>query len=93
MGGNIDAAMADGIDNSEVIIVCLTEMYFKKVNETAKDPRQRDNCLKEWTYSNTRNKLIIPVIMEPCLYNISDAASSGKPPLIKQEHEQLNRRI
>ena len=29
---NIDAAMADGIDNSEVIIVCLTEMYFKKVS-------------------------------------------------------------
>ena len=32
-------------------------------------------------------------ICQPCLYNISDAASSGKPPLIKQEHEQLNRRI
>jgi len=31
-------------------------------------------------------------ICQPCLYNISDAAS-GKPPLIKQEHEQLNRRI
>lgn len=72
MGGNIDASMAEGIDNAEVIIVCLTEMYFKKVNETARDPRLRDNCLKEWTYANTRNKLMVPVIMEPCLYNISD---------------------
>jgi len=70
MAGNIDAAMASGIDNADVIIVCLTEMYCKKVNETARDPRKRDNCLKEWTYSNIRDKLIIPVIMEPCLYNM-----------------------
>ena len=72
MGGNIDAAMAAGIDGADVIIVCLTEMYCKKVNETAKDPRKRDNCLKEWTYANSRDKLMIPVIMEPCLYNISN---------------------
>ena len=31
-------------------------------------------------------------ICQPCLYNVSDTASSGKPPLIKQEHEQLNRK-
>ena len=72
MGGNIDAAMADGIDNAEAILVCLTETYCKKVNETAKNPRNRDNCLKEWTYANARNKLLIPVIMEPCLLNPSD---------------------
>ena len=30
MGGNIDAAMASGIDDSEVVIICLTEMYCKK---------------------------------------------------------------
>jgi len=72
MGGNIDAAMAEGIDNADAILVCLTETYCKKVNNTAKNPRNRDNCLKEWTYANTRNKLLIPVIMEPCLLNPSE---------------------
>jgi len=72
MGGNIDAAMAEGIDDADAILVCLTETYCKKVNDTAKNPRNRDNCLKEWTYANMRNKLLIPVIMEPCLLNPSE---------------------
>jgi hypothetical protein len=72
MIGNIDAAMANGIDNAEAVIVCLTEKYCKKINDTARDPRKRDNCLKEWTYTNSRNKLIIPVVMEPCLLNMND---------------------
>ena len=72
MGGNIDAAMANGIDGADVVIVCLTEEYCKKVNETARDPRKRDNCLKEWTYATIRNKLMLPVIMEPCLYNVTN---------------------
>ena len=72
MGGNIDAAMAEGIENADAILICLTETYCKKVNETAKNPRNRDNCLKEWTYANMRNKLLIPVIMEPCLLDMSN---------------------
>lgn len=72
MGGNIDAAMAEGIDCADAVILCLSETYFNKVQETAKDPRKRDNCLKEWTYMNTRNKLIIPVIMEPCLQDVKN---------------------
>lgn len=76
MYGNIDAAMTEGIDNAEVVIICLTETYIKKINESAKDPRRRDNCLKEWTYTNSRNKLMIPLIMEPCLLNISDWPAS-----------------
>jgi hypothetical protein len=71
MGGNIDAAMAEGIEKADAILVCLTETYCKKVNETAKNPRNRDNCLKEWTYANARNKLLIPVIMEPCLLDMN----------------------
>ncbi len=70
--GNIDASMATGIDNADAIIVCLTENYCKKVNETARDPRKRDNCLKEWTYANARNKLMIPVVMEPILLSINN---------------------
>ena len=72
MIGNIDAAMANGIENADVIIVCLTEQYCLKVNETAKDPHKRDNCLKEWTYANARNKLMIPIIMEPKLLSMSN---------------------
>merc|ERR1712093_935202 len=72
MHGNIDAAMASGIDEADVVLVCLTDAYCKKVNDTAKDPRKRDNCLKEWTYANTRDKLMIPIVMEPCLLSISD---------------------
>ena len=70
MKNNIDAAMAEGIENSDVVLVFLTEMYIKKVNNAAKNPRLRDNCLKEWTYANVLNKLIIPIVFEPSLLNI-----------------------
>jgi len=69
--GNIDAAMVNGIDNAEVVMVCLTDTYCRKVHETANDPRKRDNCLKEWTYANARNKLMIPIVMEPCLLDMN----------------------
>ena len=72
MKGNIDAAMASGIDGADAVIVCLTENYCKKVNETARNPRKRDNCLKEWTYANIRNKLMIPVVMEPELLSLNN---------------------
>ena len=72
MKGNIDAAMASGIDGADAVIVCLTKNYCKKVNETARNPRKRDNCLKEWTYANIRNKLMIPVVMEPELLSLNN---------------------
>jgi len=72
MKGNIDAAMASGIDGADAVIVCLTENYCKKVNETARNPRKRDNCLKEWTYANIRNKLMIPIVMEPELLSMNN---------------------
>ena len=67
--GNIDAAMVNGIDGADVIIVCLTEEYCRKINKTANNPRERDNCLKEWTYANIRKKLMVPIIMESSLLN------------------------
>jgi len=69
MLGNIDAAMARGIDNCECVIVCITEQYCHKVNNAAYNPKTRDNCHKEWNYANNRDKLMIPVIMEPDLLN------------------------
>ena len=72
MIGNMDAAMADGIENCECFIVCLTEEYCLKVNAGSKDPYIRDNCQKEWNYANNRDKLMLPLIMEPCMLNTSN---------------------
>jgi hypothetical protein len=71
MVGNIDASMAAGIDNCECVIVCLTETYCLKINETARNPRKRDNCHKEWNYACNRDKLMIPIIMEPYMLDTS----------------------
>lgn len=69
--GNIDACIASGIENCDVVLIFITESYCNKINEAAHNPNIRDNCLKEWTYANNRNKLMIPIIMEPCLLNTS----------------------
>jgi hypothetical protein len=70
MLGNIDAAMAQGIDNCECVLVCITEEYCNKVNNAANNPNIRDNCHKEWNYAHIRDKLMIPIIMEKHLLNI-----------------------
>lgn len=72
MVGNIQAAMANGIDDSEVVLVCVTKAYCKKVSAAAENPRERDNCLSEWTYANNRKKILVPIVMEPCLLNPCD---------------------
>ena len=71
MIGNIDAAMAMGIDNCECVLVCITEEYCKKVNNAANNLCTRDNCHKEWNYAHIRDKLMIPVIMEKHLLDIT----------------------
>ena len=72
MVGNIDAAMANGIDDADVVVVCLTKEYCQKVSSAAANLRTRDNCLNEWTYANNRKKALLPVVMEPCMRNPSD---------------------
>ena len=79
MIGNIDASMAAGIDNCECVIVCLTESYCLKINETARNPRKRDNCHKEWNYSCNRDKLMIPIIMESHMLDTSKWPSGVVP--------------
>jgi len=64
MIGNIDACMVNGIRNCECVIACLTVKYIDKINHASNNTSIRDNCFKEWTYSNSINKPIIPVIME-----------------------------
>tara|TARA_B110000037_G_C17009992_1_gene460883 strand:- start:271 stop:972 length:702 start_codon:yes stop_codon:yes gene_type:complete len=64
MRGNIDACMVNGIKNCECVIACLTTQYIDKINIASNNTRIRDNCFKEWTYANSINKPIIPVILD-----------------------------
>ena len=64
MEGHIDKTMAEGIDDSDVILVFITKAYMEKLNSNG-----RDNCKAEFTYATTRNKKMIPIVMEPCMKN------------------------
>ena len=64
MRGNIDACMVNGIKNCDCVIACLTEKYIDKINIASNNTKIRDNCFKEWTYANSINKPIIPVMLE-----------------------------
>lgn len=70
MYGNIDSAITRGINNSAVVLICLTEKYNSKINDAANNCRPNDNCYKEWNYSLFKQKLIIPVIMEESMKEI-----------------------
>tara|TARA_B100000575_G_C22970410_1_gene560199 strand:- start:289 stop:897 length:609 start_codon:yes stop_codon:yes gene_type:complete len=70
MNGNIDKCIMDGIDNSKVVIICLTEEYINKINNGILYDKINDNCLKEWNYTLFKQKPIIPVIMEPAMKRI-----------------------
>jgi len=56
--------MAEGIDNSDIILVFITKAYMEKLNITG-----HDNCKKEFTYAITRDKKMIPIVMESCMRN------------------------
>lgn len=63
--GDVDGAMADGIDASAAVLVCVTRAYLAKIDLAARDPTARDrNCYKEWTYATGRGKLRIPVVCD-----------------------------
>ena len=68
-GSNLDAAMADGIENSDCIFVFLTQTYLDKVKKA--DPS--DNCFKEFQYATMKRAgFIMPIVMEPQLRNPKD---------------------
>ena len=70
MYGNIDYAIMKGINNAKAIIVCLTETYCNKINNAVIYNLPNDNCYKEWNYSLFKQKIIIPIIMEPKMKEI-----------------------
>lgn len=62
--GNIDTAMADGIDSCTHFLACLTVKYINKVNNGVRQNPMIDNCAKEFNYAMVRGKPIIPLILE-----------------------------
>lgn len=62
--GNIDTAMADGIDSCTHFVACLTKKYIYKVNYGVRENPMNDNCAKEFNYAMVRGKPIVPVIFE-----------------------------
>jgi len=66
MRGDIVMEMTQGIDNSLVTIVFLTEVYIEKVSGTGSNG-MNDNCKVEFDYAVQRKRVdnIIPVVMEP----------------------------
>ena len=61
---NIDSSIIKGINNSKVVLICLTEKYMNKIDNSVLNNNLRDNCYKEWNYSLFKQKPIIPISME-----------------------------
>ena len=59
--------MVEGIENSDVIVVFITETYRDKVNQID----GRDNCLFEFKHAFEQKgpEVMIPVVMEPGMRN------------------------
>ena len=66
MRGDINAAMTQGIDNSYVVVCCVTEAYMKKA--AGEGPHGADdNCAAEFAYALNRKGVarIVAAVMEP----------------------------
>ena len=69
MVGDIDDQMVNGIDNTQAVIVFVTQRYMKKVNAA----NALDNCRKEFKYccQTKTSSLMIPVVMEPRMRDVN----------------------
>ena len=65
--GNIDSSIIKGINNSKIVLICLTNSYCNKINNAVHMQCPNDNCFKEWNYSLFKKKTIIPILMEPTM--------------------------
>ena len=65
MVGNIDSNIIKGINDCKVMIICLSEAYCEKIEKAIHRQIPNDNCFKEWNYGLFKEKIIIPIIMEP----------------------------
>ena len=70
MQGDIVDQMTQGIEDSSVLVVFITENYIKKV--AGKGPNgKNDNCKTEFDYAVRRLgvSMILPVVMEPSCHD------------------------
>eukprot|EP00299_Pterocystis_sp_00344_P017723 c8880_g1_i1.p1 GENE.c8880_g1_i1~~c8880_g1_i1.p1 ORF type:complete len:289 (-),score=49.86 c8880_g1_i1:17-883(-) len=65
--GNIPKQIADGIENSDSIIILVTRRYMEKVSGID----SHDYCLKEFNYATNRksSEKMIPIVMESGMVN------------------------
>ena len=64
MAHDIDACMANGINECAAVVIFVTRRYCDKVNHAARRPDVNDNCYKEFSYAHSFKKRIIPVVFE-----------------------------
>eukprot|EP00551_Chaetoceros_affinis_P006372 CAMPEP_0203683248 /NCGR_PEP_ID=MMETSP0090-20130426/47422_1 /ASSEMBLY_ACC=CAM_ASM_001088 /TAXON_ID=426623 /ORGANISM="Chaetoceros affinis, Strain CCMP159" /LENGTH=288 /DNA_ID=CAMNT_0050552383 /DNA_START=680 /DNA_END=1547 /DNA_ORIENTATION=- len=65
MTGNIMEQMSNGIDQSKLVIVFITQSYINKV--AGRGPKgKKDNCYLEFTYAAMKKDLIAVVMEESC---------------------------
>ena len=70
MTGEIRQKMVEGIENSDVIVVFITEAYRDKISKG----ESRDNCRFEFKHAFEQKgpEVMIPVVMEPCMRNAQE---------------------
>lgn len=69
MEGHIRDQMRKGIDESAVVVVCITATYAEKVLKMT----EPDNCQFELSYAMSRKnpRLLLPVVMEPAARSLA----------------------
>lgn len=93
MEGNIRYKMAEGIDNTNCVIVFITKQYRDKVNGID----MKDNCKYEFTYGVNQlgSQNMIPVVMEADMRNTYEwkgelGAALGSMLYIDFTEDQIN---
>ena len=69
MAINIDFKIIEAINNSSIVLMCLTDVYCKKITYGISRQIIIDNCYKEWNYTFYKKKKIIPLLMEKDVLN------------------------
>ena len=70
MAGDLESEMANGVANSDIVLLLISEEYEKS-----------HNCIREYTHANTCQKIIIPIQVENYLPPLSSKLAliiSGK---------------
>lgn len=58
MGYDLNSSMQEGIKNSTVVLVCLSQLY-----------QTRPNCLKELHWASENKKTIVVLVLQPDVFS------------------------